>query len=258
MKDKPRWKRVSIGDDPSPQQNRNRQDLRDLCALAKLEKIDARQSGNVLIIDNRRYLKWDIPNLPHGLKLADVKLVKCKGEIAFQGPATYLSNLNRVSIQFEDLDFTSVEQALTYMTALICGAAMILSCIRTIDDPFRIIALARKLAATKEWEEQLDQILYEIVKAKFLQNHKYAKALIATKKLDIYEATRDLHYRCGLPLSPAFQSNKKSPGKKGRGQRYTVNIKSIKVLVICDGRGRDLKNFMLNVQEQMDEPRLVK
>ena len=109
LKDKPLWKKVSIGDDLSPQQNRNRQDLRDLCALARREKIDARLSGNALVIDNRRFLHKDIPNLPDDLKLSDAKLVKCKGGIAFQGPATFLSNLNRVSFTFEDLTFTSAE-----------------------------------------------------------------------------------------------------------------------------------------------------
>ena len=99
------------------------------------------------------------------------------------------------------------------MKALVCGAAMILRSIRLIDDPFRIKALARKIVATKEWEEQRNQILYEIVKAKFLQNPEYTEALLATKKLEIYEATRDLHYGCGLPLSQAFQMDKKSPGK---------------------------------------------
>ena len=104
------------------------------------------------------------------------------------------------------------------MKALICGAVAILSCVRSIDDPFRLKALARKIVATKEWNEQSDQILYEIVKAKFLQNRKYAEALIATKDLDIYEGTRDLHYGCGLPLSQAFQIDKKSPGKNVGGE----------------------------------------
>ena len=119
LKDKPLWKKVSIGDDLSPQQNRNRQDLRDLYALAKWEKVDVRLSGNALVIDNRRYLHKDIPNLPYDLKLADAKFVKCKGGLAFQGPATYLSNLHRVPLTYEDLDLTSVEQALVYMKALI-------------------------------------------------------------------------------------------------------------------------------------------
>ena len=35
-------------------------------------------------------------------------------------------------------------------------------------------------------------------------------------------------------------------------------MKEIEILVICDGRGRDLKDFMLNIQSQMEEPRLVK
>ena len=34
-------------------------------------------------------------------------------------------------------------------------------------------------------------------------------------------------------------------------------MKVIEVLVICDDRGRDLKEFMLSIQSEMDEPRLV-
>ena len=218
LKNKPKWKRISIGDDLSPEQNRNRQDLRDLCAHARREKLDARLSGNALIIDNKRFLHKDIGNLPHGLKLKDAKQVECKEGIAFQGPATFLSNLHKVTLTYEDLSFTSVEQAFTYMKALICGALVILSSIRSVDDPFRIKSIARKIVATKEWDEQRDQILYEIVKAKFSQNLALADALVATEGLTLFEATRDSHYGCGLPLSLAHQIDKKTPGKNVGGE----------------------------------------
>ena len=218
LKGSQKWKKVSIGDDLSPLQNRNKQDLRDLCNLAKKQKIDARLSGNALVIDGKRFLHKDIPNLPHDLKLADAKLVKCKGGLAFQGPATYMSNLHRVSLTFEDLDFTSAEQAFVYMKALVCNAVAILSCIRSVNDPFRIKSLARRITATKEWEEQRDQILYEIVKAKFKQNPTYAKALLETGNSAIFEATRDSYYGCGIPLSQAFLIDKDSPGKNIGGE----------------------------------------
>ena len=35
-------------------------------------------------------------------------------------------------------------------------------------------------------------------------------------------------------------------------------MKDIDIFVICDGRDRDLKDFMINIQSQMDEPRLVR
>ena len=218
LKNKPKWKRVSIGDDLTPELNRNRQDLRDLCALARREKIDARLSGNMLIIDNKRFLHKDINNLPHRLKLKDAKQVRCKEGIAFQGPATYLSNLHRVPLVYEDLDFSSVEQAFVYMKALICGALAILSSVRSIEDPFRIKSLSRKIVATKEWEEQRDQILYEIIKAKFKQNQSLADALIATQDLILFEATRDSYFGCGLPLSQSHLINKKTPGKNICGE----------------------------------------
>ena len=103
------------------------------------------------------------------------------------------------------------------MKAVICGAAAILSCIRSIDDPFRIKSLARKIVATKEWDEQRDQVLYEIVKAKFKQNLEYARALIETGDFTIFEATRDSHYGCGLPLSQAFQIDKDCLGSNVGG-----------------------------------------
>ena len=37
------------------------------------------------------------------------------------------------------------------------------------------------------------------------------------------------------------------------GQKMT----DIKVLVICDERGKDIKEFMLNIQDSMDTPKLV-
>ena len=151
LKTIPKWKRVSIGGDLNPQQNRNRQDLKDLCALAKRREINARISGNTLMIDDKRFLHRDITNLPYNLSLADAKQVTCEDGLAFQGPAIYLSNLNKVS--YEGLSFTSAEQAFVYVKALMCGALAILSCIRSVHDPFRIKSLARTIVATKEWME---------------------------------------------------------------------------------------------------------
>ena len=97
----PNGRKVSIEDDLSHHQNRERQDLKDLCTLAKKQKIDARLSRKVLVIEGARYLHKGIPKPPHDLKLSDAKLVKCKGGIAFQGPATYLSNLHQGSIYIQ-------------------------------------------------------------------------------------------------------------------------------------------------------------
>ena len=218
LKEKQQWKRVSIGDDLTPEDSRNRQDLRDIATLAKKRNIDTRVSGNALVIDGKRFLHKDIKNLPHNLKLADAKQVSCKDGIAFQGPATYLSNLNRVNFTYEELSFTSVEQAYVYMKAMICGTLAFLSCIRSVHDPFRIKSFARKITATKEWEEQRDQILYEIAKEKFRQNPEYRDALLATGNFPLYEATRDSYYACGLPLSLAQDIDKDCPGKNIFGQ----------------------------------------
>ena len=144
--------------------------------------------------------------------------MRCKEGIAFQGPATYLSNLHKVAVVFEGLDFTSAEQAFVYMKALVCGALAILSSVRTVDDPFCLKFLSHKIVATKEWEEQRDQILYEIIKAKFRQNQQLADALLATQDLTLFEATRDLYYGCGLPLSQAHLMSKKNPGKNIGGE----------------------------------------
>ena len=104
------------------------------------------------------------------------------------------------------------------MKALVCGALAILSCIRSINDPFKIKSLARRIVATKEWEEQRDQILYEIIKAKFQQNPNLTETLLSTQNLDIFEATRDSYYGCGLPLSQSAYIDKKCPGKNIGGE----------------------------------------
>ena len=114
-----------------------------------------------------------------------------RAKTGYPSRATYVSNLNRVSFVYEELSFTSVEQAYTYMKAMVCGALAILSCIRSVHDPFQIKFYSCKIKATKEWHEQRDQILYEIAKEKFRQNPTYRDALLATGDLPLYEATRD-------------------------------------------------------------------
>ena len=79
-------------------------------------------SGNTLLIDGHRYTHRDVLNLLYQLPLAEVKVVKTKHSIAFQGPATFLSNLSTADYEFDGQP-SMLEQGLVYIHAQICENA---------------------------------------------------------------------------------------------------------------------------------------
>ena len=76
LKSHPRWAKVSITDDLTPEENCKRQDLKSICAHAKQNRIDARVSGNALVIEGRHYSHLDLGKLPHGLSLEKAKTIR--------------------------------------------------------------------------------------------------------------------------------------------------------------------------------------
>ena len=61
--------------------------------LELLNRIDARVSGNALVIEGRRYSHQDVGELPHGLSLEKAKTITCKDGITFQGPGVRFTTL---------------------------------------------------------------------------------------------------------------------------------------------------------------------
>ena len=117
-------------------------DLKSICVHAKQNHVDARVSGNALVIEGRCYSHQDLGKLPHGLSLEKAKTITCKDGIAFQGPGSYLTNFYPVKLEHGEKIFSSVEQAFVYEKAAICNDIGAAVHVMTINNPYEVKAFA--------------------------------------------------------------------------------------------------------------------
>ena len=109
LKGKEQWKGVHISDAVSLEEQEKRRDLRCIYAAGKAKGIDVKLKGTSIVIDGIKFGHDDIRNLPKGLSIEDVKIVKTKDGTAFQSHHAYLSNMFPCKIIYEGLDYKSSE-----------------------------------------------------------------------------------------------------------------------------------------------------
>ena len=141
LKGNQKWAKVSVTDDLSPEENRKRQNLRDLCNLARNNDIDAKVSGAALVVEGQRFTYKELDKLPHNLTLADAKQIPCKGGIAFQGPETFMSNLSKITVEYRGREFKSNEHALVYTHAQEMGCTGIAARVLDTDCSYKVKTL---------------------------------------------------------------------------------------------------------------------
>ena len=70
------WKGVHLNDALSPKELQQVKDLRCIFAAGKAQGLDIKLKGNILVIDGIRLTYKDINNLPYGLSMEAVKIIK--------------------------------------------------------------------------------------------------------------------------------------------------------------------------------------
>ena len=141
LRDKPKWAKVTITDDLSPEENRKRQDMRDLCNLGKAQRRVVKLSGSTLILEGKRYTHREIGQLPKSLNLAEAKVTPCKDGLAFQGPYAYLSHMYACPIVYDGKDYTTAEQTIVYKHATTSGSYGVAAAVLQTDEPYLIKSL---------------------------------------------------------------------------------------------------------------------
>ena len=94
----------------------------------------------------------------------------------------------------------------------------------TTSDPFQMKKLGKDIPTTPTWAKKKDQVLQEIMKEKFLQNDGLKDKLLATKGLNLYEATKDKRYGTGYTIKEKKEINSSSPGQNLTG-KYLMAIR---------------------------------
>ena len=228
------WNGVFVGDDLTETQQRQLRDLKALSAYARSEGIDARIRSNCIVVEGRKYRYEEIHRLAPRLSLEKAKTLTClKGEgIAFQSEHSPLSNLYPCNVLYKGRFFLSSEGALQYERAICCKRFEEARLIEFERCAYEIKRIASNLKFSEDWEKIMVKVLEEILYIKFTANQYCKRVLLSTGDKQLFEATGDRTWACGLPLRKIGDLTLPTPGKNRMGlalERVRSKIKSIQV-----------------------------
>ena len=183
------WKGVSLLDELSKREAKEFAELRSLYHLAKRWNVkDIKLRQRSLIIENSSYAHKDIASLPYGLTLKAASMIKTTDGIAFKSEHSVFSNLSPCEIQYRDVDYTSLEQALQHQKAVGCGENKVADSILAETDPYEIMNLSKQLNPSKDWNKGVTKMVLELLTLKF-NDERRARTLTRTQGKHLYECT---------------------------------------------------------------------
>ena len=215
LKDNDNWQGIFFNDDLTEQQSNEQRDLRALAGFAKSKGCRASVKAGVLWLDGRKFRYEDLHRLPDGITLMNAKnlhILEDKG-IVFQSPHSPLSNLHPCNVTYRGEAFLSSEAAFQYTKATVCGYHREAQLIKHERNAYKVKNLTKDFKTTREWEETAEQVMREVLLAKFKRNKPCLSFLLATGERSLYEGTGDKYWGCGIPISKAHLISHKNPGK---------------------------------------------
>ena len=213
LKESTRWTKISLADDLTLKQQRERRDLQALAAYARKQGKAARVMNGALTIEGIRYTYVDLNNLPEGITLGNAKTLHLETGIAFSGHHSYMSNLYPCDIELRGRTYTSAEQAYQHICALEHKEDEIATRILTDKDPYNAKKSSKLIRKSPAWKGRRLTTLKEVVTAKFEQHPQLKAKLISTGDRMLFEATEDKEFGCGHRLHQSSQIGQNSPGK---------------------------------------------
>ena len=230
LKDKDEWRGVFFNDDLTEQQANEQRDLRALAAFAKTKGFNSNVKAGLLWLDGRRYRYEEIHRLPEGISLLHAKNIHILEDkaIVFQSPHSPLSNLHPCNITYRGEAFLSSEAAYQFTRAVECGYHREAQLIKQERNAFKAKNLTADFKSTREWEEKAEQVMREILVAKFTRNRACTNFLLSTGERTLFEGTGDKKWGCGIPIAKAHLISHRNPGRNLLGHLLEEVRRSLK------------------------------
>lgn len=207
-----------LEEDMTPLTRAHRSYLKRIAAAAKSENLEVKQIGNKINIDGTSYGINDLDTIPDNVA-SKLKQEKEVGDgIAFRGRESILSSFFMTSFEVDGTSFNCVEQYYQHTRAIAyknyAKAKKIIQC----TDPRRIKEIGDGVKYDADWLPSRVSTLYTGAMAKFQQNPSLAIALISTGSSNLYEATTDRFFGCGIGLQSKKWANKSWTGENVAGR----------------------------------------
>ena len=160
--------------------------------------------------------------MPVEVSIKKAKQIELEGKsgIIFQGHHSDLSNMADSKFVFEGRDFENAESAYQYKRAMAVGKSdLAKEVLKKQNDPYLSKRLCRNLKENDEWKQKKEKVMRSIIEAKFSQNERCKKELLATENATLYEGTSDKFWGSAIPIAKYKSLNSRNiPGKNKLGQ----------------------------------------
>lgn len=180
---------------------------------------DTKVTGNKIIINSETYQPDEISAICPTILYAANREKLLEDGIAFRGDRSIFSNFFPSPIIIDDVDYANVEQFFQHEKAVQCGADTQARKIMSKSNPWYIKSVGSRVEPKEGWIKNRVPTLYKGIFAKFEQNLPLRQALQNSRGLNLYEATTDLFFACGIDLdSPKWAT------KDWQGQNVTGKV----------------------------------
>lgn len=191
--------------------------MRRVVAVAKDQGMDAKLAGNKVIIGTRAYFSNELSLLPDEIT-DNIKQEKDIGDrIVYRGEKSMFSNFFPAPFLVDDIDFLHVEQYYQHEKALHHNEIKTADRIMQLTNPNRIKALGDSIEEGSSWVKRRMLVLYDGARAKFEQNLPLQEELLKTSGKQLYEATTDRYFGCGIGYESNRWELKDWPGENVAG-----------------------------------------
>ena len=159
--------------------------------------------GTHVVIDRKHYHRHNLHTLPGELNNFDVTSDSYSDTLGFFGELHPLSNFHPCQFKCEGEELNSSEQYIQWKKAAFFKDYPTMTRILNCEDAMDNKETARDTNNfdRKSWNEVAEELCYEGVKQKFLQNQHLLDELLQTGNKTLVESSYDDVWGTGLPLS---------------------------------------------------------
>lgn len=191
--------------------------LKRIAQVAKTQGKNAKVSGNKVTIDSRSYHSNELSLIPADVT-ENLKHEKHTDDgIIFKGEKSVFSNFYPAPFHFNGVSFQHVEQYYQHCKATHHNETQTANRIMQMSNPRRIKSLGDNIESNPAWLEQRMMVLYRGIKAKFEQNWPLQDELTSSNGKQLYEATTDRYFGCGISFESTRWARHDWPGENVAG-----------------------------------------
>lgn len=191
--------------------------MRRVVATAKDQGMEAKLSGNRVVINSRPYHSNELSLLPDNIS-DNLKQEKEVGDgIVYRGDKSIFSNFFPARFELDGAEYLHVEQYYQHVKALHHNDVKTADRIMQLSNPNRIKSLGDNIEDNESWTDRRMLVLHDGARAKFEQNLSLQEELLSTKGKQLYEATTDRYFGCGIGYESKRWDLKDWPGENVAG-----------------------------------------